>query len=78
MQDCWDRYKTMTLVPNSYSDKQLAHKLWSCCCKELQDDLQHMGITGTFTEEETLIKIRDLSVKAVNPLLNLCNYFKMS
>ena len=37
-----------------------------------------MGIVGTSTEEETLIKIRDLSVKAVNPLLNLCDYFKMS
>ena len=71
-------YKTVALQPNSYTPTQTANELWFCCCKELHNDLQNVGITPTSTEGEILDKVKDLSVKAVNLLLNLCKYFKMS
>ena len=75
--DRWARYKTLVLVPSAYMEMQMAHKLWSCWCKELQNNLQHVGIVAASTEEEIFTKINDLAVKAISPLLNLCNYFKM-
>ena len=55
----------------------MAHKLWSCCCKDLQKDLQHVGFVTASVEQEILTNIKDLTVKAINPLLNFCDYFKM-
>ena len=68
----------MALQPNSYTPTQTANELWFCCCKELQNDLQNVGITVSPTEGDILDKVKDLAVKAVNSLLNLCEYFKMS
>ena len=36
------------------------------------------GITVPFTEAEILEKVRDLAIKTVNLLLNLCDFFKMA
>ena len=47
--DRWARCKTVALEPNSYMPTQTAIELWFCCCKELQNDLQNMGITVTST-----------------------------
>ena len=55
----------------------MAHKLWSCCCKDLQKDLQHVGFVTASVEQEILTNIKDLTVKAINPLLNFCDYFKI-
>ena len=62
----------MALEPNAYTPMQTANELWFCCCKELQNNLQNMGTTPTSTEEEILDKVKDLTVKAINSLLNLC------
>ena len=75
--DHWAKYKTIVLVPNSYTDTQMAHKLCSCCCTELQSDLRYMSISSTSTESNILTKIKDLVVNEVNPLQNLCDYFRM-
>ena len=75
--DRWSRYKTTALEPNSYTPMQTENELWFCRCKELQNNLQHVGIVAASTEEEIFTKINDLAVKAISPLLNLCNYFKM-
>ena len=75
--DRWARYKTMALEPHSYSVPQTTNELWFCCYKEAQNNLQNLGITVTSTEEEILKKVKDLAVKTVNLLLNLCKFFKI-
>ena len=37
-----------------------------------------MSITPTSPEAKIIDKVKDLAVKAINLLLNLCTYFKMS
>ena len=68
----------MALEPHSYSGTQTANNLWFRCCKDLQNNLQSMGITVLSTEAEILEKVRDLTVKTVNLQLNLCDFFKMA
>ena len=75
--DRWARCQTVALEPNSYSETRTPNELLFCCCKELQNNLQHVGNVAASTEEEIVIKINDLAVKAISPLLNLCNYFKI-
>ena len=67
----------MALEPHSYSVPQTTNELWFCCYKEAQNNLQNLGITVTSTEEEILKKVKDLAVKTVNLLLNLCKFFKI-
>ena len=73
----WGRYKAVALEPWSYSRAQTANELWACCPKELQDDLQNVGITLTSTEQEITDQIKELAVKTPNWLLSLCNFMKM-
>ena len=68
----------MALEPNTYTPTQTANKLWFCCCKEIQHHLKNVGITPNSPEAGIIDKVMDLAVKAVNSLLNLRKYFKMS
>ena len=68
----------MALEPHSYSDMQMANELWHCCCQELQNDLQNMGITVSSSKQEIIAKVKDLAMKTPNWLLNLCEFFKMA
>ena len=45
------RYKTAALEPNSYTPLQIANELWLCCCQELQNDLQNVGITHSYVRK---------------------------
>ena len=74
----WGRYKAVALEPWSYSRAQTANELWACCPKELQDDLQNVGITLASTEQEITDQIKELAVKTPNWLLSLCNFMKMN
>ena len=73
----WSRYKTVAQEPCNYSETLIANKLWACCLKELQDDIQNVGITLTSTEKELTDQIKELAVKTPNRLLSLCNFMKM-
>ena len=71
-------HSTVALQPNFYLDMQIGHKLWLCCCKELQNNLQYVGITPPSAEGEIIDKVKDLAVKITNTLLNLCKFLKMA
>ena len=76
--DRWARYKTVALETNSYSVSQTTNEFWVCCYKGVQNNLQNLGITVTSMEEETLKKVKDLAVKTVNLLPNICQFFKIA
>ena len=70
-------YKAVALEPWNYSETQVANKLLACCPKELQDDLQNVGITLTSTEKELTDLFKELALKIPNRLLTLRNFIKM-
>ena len=49
-QDKWARYKDAKLTPNSFSPQLIANELFNCCCQELQNDLQNVGLQVESTD----------------------------
>ena len=53
----------MALEPHSFTAVQKANKLWLCCCKELQKDMQNLRIAIKSIEQDILAKVLELAVK---------------
>ena len=75
--DKWTRYKAATLTPNNFPPQLIANELFNCCCQELQNDLQNVGLQVESTEKNIINKIKENAVQTVNKLRQMCEFFKM-
>jgi hypothetical protein len=55
----------------------MANKLFNSCYKELQNDLQNVGLQVKSTEQEIIDKITENTVQIVNKLRHWCEFFMM-
>ena len=51
--------------------------LFNCCCQELQNDLQNIGLQVESTEQDIINKIKENAGQTVNKLWHMCKFFKM-
>ena len=56
--DKWTRYKAPTLMLNNFPPQLIAKELFNCCCQELQNDLQNVGLQVESTEQDIITRSR--------------------
>ena len=73
----WARYRAATLTANKFSPQLIASELFNCRCKELQNNLQNVGLKMESTEQEIVDKIKENAVQTINKLRHIGEFFKM-
>ena len=73
-KDRWTRYKDSTAL----TGKDIVNQLWDCASDDLSRRCFEAGPTADITEDELLKRLRKLSIKAQNKLVNIVEFLSMT
>ena len=73
-EDKWTRYKKST----GLEGENIINQLWDCATEELARRCYESGPTKDITEDELLARMKRLSIKAQNKLVNIVEFLSMT
>ena len=73
-EDRWTRYKDST----GLEGKDIVNQLWDCANKELARRCYEAGSNKDITEDELLRRLKRLSIKAQNKLVNIVEFLSLT
>ena len=73
-EDRWTRYKEST----GLEGKDIVNQLWDCANKELARRCYEAGNNKDITEDELLRRLKRLSIKAQNKLVNIVEFLSLT